>query len=1068
MLAFPRYKFEEGLLCRVCVIIPVAGPTPHTTAPRLKETGGAERFLWFAKSMRDPGTKPCFTPDVWNCADTSVEHPEVGQLYLSLGLSLLCCVLCGLGAFLLAQLRREAPEPEALDEEGQLAPSQGPDLPFPKVAVPKQILDWAAAEPDRVCLVAEGKELTYHDLLLLSRRCAAKLLQLFAESGEHGGRDALAARLVALYLQPGPALVAAVLGTWLAKSAWTPLDRKSPALRIRELVKQVNPQAVICDDQSPFEQLEVPVVHMNKADKATPAEIGWEGSLDSLAQVIYTSGSTGTPKGVIFSHGRLAHSTHFFAEQCGVGLATRVLQKTPNIWSVFRHEVYPALCRGGVVVHPDPLRTADPVHLGKVIGQNQVSLLVATPAVLDLVLDANELMPTLRYIVCMGEPLSWSMAEKVYRSLPFVNLMNFYGSTETENTTFTVPKIGGEEWQRCKGRAVPAGRPQPHVHVYLLEPGSLEPSSPGEICFSGIMADGYFGAPELTARSFVEHPTLGRLYRTGDLGQWSHQQLTVLGRIDRQVKIRGARVELQELELTLAPLVSAICAVAAEGEEGHLHIVAFVVTEDLEALKEQARSRLSAALMPTLFQALPSLPRLANGKVDMQGLKALASEALAEAQREAESETTTALDSLGMLQHLTKSQLEEDRWVQNQQAFWTLIVMMAHFALIQGAGEAGRMTIDIESALSHGKDMSAFVLLLGFADARNGPQLSTRDGAALVLALSMTFVLPWILRPPCLLLFGSSVAEEFFSPYYPRVQHEWFLYSYLFARVVLVLLSRFGEGLWQAVLVLSLACMLPDDVLWLQLSLKLRRFLRAQDHIINFKGLRWATLFVAGIYLLSYHLTRAGLLTRCRRTGGRRLKNAEAWLERRLGQARGLRASLCLACWVLYLALSLVSGIDPKLGLGRFGYQDGFQAVYKEGNDWTLASHSVSWHYMTHPSLMAYVLLWIGELLQNLLPCVAVGVAMALMPWHFKTMGSTCFGNYVIHVYLAQFSHFAEQPVLSRITRPEWGLKVNFVITFSYNIIVCLLFAHTVGVAFHHLLVGVMKAFTALLQRKKG
>ena len=168
-----------------------------------------------------------------------------------------------------------------------------------------------------------------------------------------------------------------MLGVWLCQSAWTPLDRKSPKKRLQELVRQMHPSVILCDDTTPFKELEVPFVPAQQLSfKVSKKTISFEESLERVAQVIYTSGSTGTPKGVMYTHSRLAHSTHFFAEQCEVNSGCRVLQKTPNIWSVFRHEVYPALCRGGLIIHPEPHMASDPVHLAEVINSNSVSLLV--------------------------------------------------------------------------------------------------------------------------------------------------------------------------------------------------------------------------------------------------------------------------------------------------------------------------------------------------------------------------------------------------------------------------------------------------------------------------------------------------------------------------------------------------------------------------------------------------------------------------------------------------------------------------------------------------------------------
>lgn len=239
--------------------------------------------------------------------------------------------------------------------------------------VPLSHFSWKVEEPRSTILKSPDGPVTREQL----RCCALQCAELLSPHLSGGGSSST--ELVALYLQPGPQLIAAVLGVWLAQAAWTPLDRKSPKKRLQELVKQMKPSVVLCDDDSPFKQLEVPVVHAKLSFKVFDRPmVHFEESMDKIAQVIYTSGSTGAPKGVMYTHGRLAHSTHFFAQQCEVRPGCRVLQKTPNIWSVFRHEVYPALSRGGLIVHPDPHLASDPVHLAETINSTSVSLLVAS------------------------------------------------------------------------------------------------------------------------------------------------------------------------------------------------------------------------------------------------------------------------------------------------------------------------------------------------------------------------------------------------------------------------------------------------------------------------------------------------------------------------------------------------------------------------------------------------------------------------------------------------------------------------------------------------------------------
>ena len=502
-------------------------------------------------------------------------------------------------------------------------------------------------------------------------------------------------------------------------------------------------------------------------------------------------------------------------------------------------------------------------------------------------------------------------------------------------------------------------------------------------------------------------------------------------------------------------------AVAASGDASHLQIVAFVCPEslDLEAIHKEAQARLSPQLMPSLFTALPKLPRLNNGKVDLMRLKTLASDALAKQS----TETHTVLDSLGVLQRLTKSQIEEDKWMQNQQAFWTLMVMMEHFHLTRGAARSGPqygsgdadfralfMLIDF----CHCRDMVAFLLLLGFADSRlqrSERILGPRDAAVLIAALFMTLVF----RPVHAAIFRGVDALPPVT-----IGPEWFLYAYFWARLVLLGLSRhLKPGLWQVIFMFLMA-MSPDDLFWLRLPQSWRAALE-ENNPLDTKSLKLIGAFFPACYLLAFHASRAGIVTWCKRSGQQIMQKLESrsmvftpWI---------LEQSFSFACWSQWLALSLLCGRWPKWDLGSFTYQHGYQAVFVE-----IGSHSVSWYYMTHPSLLIYLALWIGEAILLISPAISIALAMAYLPYHFKTMGTACFGIYLIHVPMAYepWTKYFEAPILSHITNPNWNGGTNLVIVLAWNAIFCILFAHTVGLAFHRLLVSALAKLAHFAQGK--
>ena len=481
-------------------------------------------------------------------------------------------------------------------------------------------------------------------------------------------------------------------------------------------------------------------------------------------------------------------------------------------------------------------------------------------------------------------------------------------------------------------------------------------------------------------------------------------------------------------------------------------IVAFVSPEDLdlEALSQEASKVLSAPLMPSLFAALPSLPRLPNGKADLVRLKVFALDALANRR----SETYSMADSLGVLQNLSKCQVQEDRWMQNQQAFWTLLVMLQHFSHtcqggLHSAGDFGHTYWSLLGTFCHGRDMIAFILLLGFTDARNAPVFGWRDTSVLLTAAVMS---------AC---FWRMCSDRFY------IGAEWFLYTYLWARLLLVCLSLVSlPGVWQAGLMLLAACLWPDDLLWLQLSVEQRVALQHRVCGIDSKGLRFCLLFMPACYLFSFHAARSGVFTWCKGRGllwmNQAVHGLSSYMEPERAQG-ALKISFSVACWTFFFAITLLTGYVHIPGL--MGYQFGFQATYVEvGQDDFGSSHAVTWEYITHPSLLSYVSLWMGEALLFILPGISVALALMYFPWHFKQMGGACFGIFCIHVTVAFSPTFCQdqQKVMKLITNPSMDPKLNISLLFLWNLSMCILFALTVGITFHRSLVYALQSLAIL------
>ena len=274
------------------------------------------------------------------------------------------------------------------------------------------------------------------------------------------------------------------------------------------------------------------------------------------------------------------------------------------------------------------------------------------------------------------------------------------------------------------------------------------------------------------------------------------------------------------------------------------------------------------------------------------------------------------------------------------------------------------------------QDMVAFMMLLGVSDSREPLVLGVRDLLVLSVALLMTALGPWVLSPPYGPLhrvFFSFNSSAYNLPWL-RVRHDWFLYHYLFARLCLVGLTKVSAkyrcglcGAWQAVLVLCMACLIPDDVLWLWIPLVYRRSAWIRSTAIMMKGIRMSCFFLTGCYLLAFHTTKAmraegnerNEASKESRSQGfhvllryaKRLKTeaaaAGAWHEPSFAAVCGCGAG----AFTVFLMLSVLTSQVPLGDCGGNVYQHGWKAIYVEGENVYTVSHAVSWHYMTHPSL---------------------------------------------------------------------------------------------------------------------
>jgi amino acid adenylation domain-containing protein len=451
---------------------------------------------------------------------------------------------------------------------------------------------------------------------------------------------ALAARLVALGVGPesvvgvhaarGADFVVALLGVLRAGAAALPLDPEHPSGRLLQATADADVRVLVTGPGTsvsfPFRGNTVPLDDA-ESDRA-PADPRVAGG--NLAYVLYTSGSTGRPKGVMLEHRALVNVVAWMARRLGVRQADRFAQRTPVGWDGALIELFAAFAAGATVVTVPTDVVADPASFTEFAQGTDISVLLLVPSIFAVHLAAGVFgeLPALRVVGSAGEVLSRQAVEE-FAAQSQATLFNLYGPTEAGiGVSDTVVEPGGA------GATVPIGRPAGNVAIHVLDDrGDPAPIGlAGELCVATRqLARGYLGSPAATAERFVPDHLSGvpgtRVYRTGDRARWlPGGMLEFLGRNDGQVKIRGVRVELGEVEAALAghPAVLQAAVLARPGRDGRLALVAYVVpadaTADVREIREDLRDRLVRAAVPTIIIPLAELPVLANGKVDRSAL----------------------------------------------------------------------------------------------------------------------------------------------------------------------------------------------------------------------------------------------------------------------------------------------------------------------------------------------------------------------------------------------------------------------------------------------------------------
>ncbi|EPD66415.1 non-ribosomal peptide synthetase [Streptomyces sp. HGB0020] len=504
----------------------------------------------------------------------------------------------------------------------QLQELAGPERTLPDRRVHELFEERVLLHPDAVAAVQDEREWTYRELNSRANRIGRALLAR-GLSGEG---------VVAVVMERNLDWLAAVLGVLKAGGVYLPIEPHFPADRIATTLGRAGCDLVLTEHGSAGhvdQAARTLFVADAYAEDHADDDLGVPVGSGQLAYIYFTSGSTGEPKGAMCEHAGFLNHVLAKIDDLGVGAGRTVAQTAPQCFDISLWQLVSALLVGGRTLLVGQETILDVPRFVDTIARGRVNVLQIVPSYLEAVLAELEQrpreLPDLRCVSVTGEAVKKELVQRWFDAMPGIRLVNAYGLTETSDDTNheVMDRVPDQE-------RVPLGPPIANVRVYVVD-ADLQPvplGAPGEIVFSGVcVGRGYVNDPERTKAAFGEDPYRPgeRLYRSGDHGRWLPDgKLEFLGRRDSQIKIRGFRVEIGEIENALLRVPGVRDgAVVVRAEQ----LVAFC-TGDEPVGAEEVQNKLAASLpsymVPAVVHWRERLPLTANGKIDRKTLTALA------------------------------------------------------------------------------------------------------------------------------------------------------------------------------------------------------------------------------------------------------------------------------------------------------------------------------------------------------------------------------------------------------------------------------------------------------------
>ncbi len=483
----------------------------------------------------------------------------------------------------------------------------------------------AARTPESIAVVCGEERLTYRQMERAVTTLAAQLHAL----------DVTEDQLVAVAAERSVQMMISILAVLRAGGAWLPIDPSYPENRIQYVLENSGAKVILTHrnllslDHSSYQ-----VIDIDSLPTASVAMTDTVGSANSLAYAIYTSGSTGKPKGVLIEHHSVINRIAWMQNAYPLAASDVILQKTPISFDVSVWELLWWFFTGSQVCMLEPGGEREPEKIVSAIETHGVTTMHFVPSMLNVFLDYVEStgavprLKSLQKVFTSGEALTLHQVERFKKLLHAANhtrLINLYGPTEA-----TIDVTHLDCTARTELDKVTIGYPIDNTQIAILDKqlNALPVGVPGELCIAGVgLARGYHNQPEMTRERFVAHTLNGaeRWYRTGDLARWlANGEIEYLGRLDHQVKVRGFRIELQEIDVVLRSHPAVRDAVTlvhqAAGQDKLVAYVTVCGQPTQEALRQHVAKKVPGYMVPDMVIVLEDMPLSPNGKLDRKAL----------------------------------------------------------------------------------------------------------------------------------------------------------------------------------------------------------------------------------------------------------------------------------------------------------------------------------------------------------------------------------------------------------------------------------------------------------------